>query len=71
MSLVFAEYNIQRFPAAYGLSSVVSGILGLTAGPLVGTYKSNVSCWHPLSFTTAIFVVIKNDNMAVARITVH
>ncbi|PNF41779.1 hypothetical protein B7P43_G03449 [Cryptotermes secundus] len=36
MPLVLAEYNIKRFPAAYGLSMVVAGILGLAAGPLVG-----------------------------------
>jgi hypothetical protein len=36
MPLVLAEYNIKRFPAAYGLSMVVAGIFGLSAGPLVG-----------------------------------
>ncbi|KDR22317.1 Monocarboxylate transporter 9 [Zootermopsis nevadensis] len=36
MPLVFAEYNIHRFPAAYGLSAVITGIICLSAGPLVG-----------------------------------
>jgi hypothetical protein len=37
MPLVIAEYNVKRFPAAYGLSTVVAGIFGLSSGPLVGT----------------------------------
>jgi hypothetical protein len=36
MSLVLAEYSVKKFPAAYGLSMVVSGIIGLSAGPFVG-----------------------------------
>jgi hypothetical protein len=37
LPLVIAEYNVKRFPAAYGLSMVVAGIFGLSTGPLVGT----------------------------------
>ena len=34
--LVVAEYSVTRFPAAFGLSMVVGGITGLSAGSLVG-----------------------------------
>jgi hypothetical protein len=37
MPLVLAEYSVKRFPAAYGLSMVVSGVIGIFAGLFVGT----------------------------------
>lgn len=36
LPLVLAEYSVKRFPAAYGLSLVIAGILGLSAGSFVG-----------------------------------
>lgn len=36
LPLVVAEYSVTRFPAAYGLSMVVGGVIGLSAGSLVG-----------------------------------
>ena len=36
LPLVVAEYSVKRFPAAYGLSMVIGGLIGLSGGPLVG-----------------------------------
>jgi hypothetical protein len=36
LPLVVAEYSVVRFPAAYGLSAVVGGVIGLSSGFLVG-----------------------------------
>ena len=36
LPLVVAEYSVSRFPAAYGLCMVVGGVIGLSAGSLVG-----------------------------------
>jgi len=36
LPLVVAEYSVTRFPAAYGLCMVVGGVIGLSAGSLVG-----------------------------------
>ena len=34
--LVVAEYSVTRFPAAFGLSMEVGGVIVLSAGSLVG-----------------------------------
>lgn len=36
LPLVFAEYNLQRFPSAFGLYSVIFGIIAVMIGPFIG-----------------------------------
>jgi len=36
LPLVFAEYNLQRFPSAFGLYSVIFGIIAVMVGPFIG-----------------------------------
>lgn len=51
MSLVLAEYSVKKFPAAYGLSMVVSGIIGLSAGPFVGWVRDTTNSF-PICINT-------------------
>jgi len=36
LPLVFAEYNLQRFPSAFGLYSVIFGMIAVMVGPFIG-----------------------------------
>jgi hypothetical protein len=38
LPLVFAEYNLQRFPSAFGLYSVIFGLIAVMVGPFIGKY---------------------------------
>jgi hypothetical protein len=39
LPLVFAEYNLQRFPSAFGLYSVIFGIIAVIVGPFIGLVR--------------------------------
>ncbi|XP_069674662.1 monocarboxylate transporter 14-like [Periplaneta americana] len=49
--LVMAEYDVKRFPAAYGLSMVMVGIISLVAGPFVGWIR-DVTDSYPMCINT-------------------
>lgn len=61
-SLVFAEYcSIERFPSAYGLYMAVSGIIGMSTGPLIGLIRdvtdSYPICIHALNVQMMLCVI--------------
>ncbi|XP_046994026.1 uncharacterized protein LOC124606105 [Schistocerca americana] len=61
-SLVFAEYcSIERFPSAYGLYMAVSGIIGMSTGPLIGLIRdvtdSYPICIHALNLQMMLCVI--------------
>jgi len=57
LPLVFAEYNVQRFPSAFGLYSVIFGIIAVMVGPFIGkhcvTFEARRICqlFFALSFS--------------------
>jgi len=53
LPLVFAEYNLQRFPSAFGLYSVIFGIIAVIVGPFIG--KQCVTLNMPIVLSTFIF----------------
>ncbi|XP_069674664.1 uncharacterized protein [Periplaneta americana] len=59
--LVMAEYDLKRFPAAFGLSSVMGGITILVGGPIIGkvrdvtnSYPICINTINAIHFTTCI-----------------
>ncbi|XP_063223908.1 monocarboxylate transporter 9-like isoform X1 [Bacillus rossius redtenbacheri] len=62
LPLVFAEYcSLQRFPSAYGLFMIISGMLSLVFGPIVGVIRdvtgSYTICLHSLAILTMMCIV--------------
>jgi hypothetical protein len=57
MPLVVAEYSVTRFPAAYGLSMVVGGVIGLSAGCLVGKRTHSMHSVLSRSFLSLIKII--------------
>ncbi|PSN41452.1 hypothetical protein C0J52_14532 [Blattella germanica] len=39
LPLIFAEYNLERFPSAFGLYSVMFGLIALMVGPFTGLVR--------------------------------
>ncbi|KAJ9587651.1 hypothetical protein L9F63_018903, partial [Diploptera punctata] len=39
LPLVFAEYNLERFPSAFGLYTVILGLIAVMVGPFVGLVR--------------------------------
>lgn len=62
LALVFAEYcPAERFPAAYGLFMTLSGIVGITTGPLMGVIRDVTNSYsttiHSLNIQMLVCVI--------------
>lgn len=51
LPLVFAEYNLERFPSAFGLYSVIFGIIAVMVGPFIGLVR-DVTNSYPICINT-------------------
>lgn len=51
LPLVFAEYNLERFPSAFGLYSVIFGLIAVMVGPFIGLVR-DVTNSYPICINT-------------------
>ncbi|XP_023720151.1 uncharacterized protein LOC111871340 isoform X2 [Cryptotermes secundus] len=62
LPLVFAEYNLERFPSAFGLYSVIFGLIAVMVGPFIGLVRdvtnSYPACINTLNGLTVFACII-------------
>lgn len=62
LPLVFAEYNLDRFPSAFGLYSVIFGLIAVMVGPFIGLVRdvtnSYPACINTLNGLTVFACII-------------